>query len=218
MINLHTLLQCIQDTSLSLSAAKIEFFMTEVKFASEIVGPNSVGTDPSKISAIINWATPTTLKGLSGFIYLGNYYRFVCADYGHIARPLTDLIRNASIPIGKAFIKIKAALTSAPVLRSPICDGCAFIITTDGSKHEFAVILLQYHKTALPNGKKVTRWHPIAFASKCTSCAEERYKPFLSKFTALKFSLDKFSDTIWGSLIEIETDCQALQDFFLMTT
>ena len=63
---------------------KTEFFMTTVKFAGETIGPNGVGTDPSKISALVNWETPTTLKGLSGFVHLGNYYYSVCADYGHI--------------------------------------------------------------------------------------------------------------------------------------
>ena len=47
------------------------------------------------------------------------------------------------------------------------------------------------------------------------SHTKERYKPFLSKFAALKFSLDKFSDTIWGLAIEIEMDCQAPWDFLL---
>ncbi|KAI0058296.1 hypothetical protein BV25DRAFT_1764539, partial [Artomyces pyxidatus] len=45
--------------------------------------------------------TPSTMKGLSGFVQLGNYYRPVIADFGRLARPLTDLIRDAEIPIGK---------------------------------------------------------------------------------------------------------------------
>jgi hypothetical protein len=61
----------------------------------------------------------------------------------------------------------------------------------------------------------VNRLHPIAFASKRTSKSEEKYKPFLLEFAALKFGLDKFSDTIWGFPVEIETDCQALRDHLL---
>ncbi|THH08021.1 hypothetical protein EW146_g9125 [Bondarzewia mesenterica] len=236
---LRTLLLRIRTTGLSLSAAKTQFFMTTAKFAGETIRPNGISTDPSKISAIVNWKTPTTMKGLSRFVHLGNYYRSVCTDYGRIARPLTDLVRDASVPTGngkfahqkalrdyslegqwtrdhqKAFLDIKAALTSAPILRSPIFDGRPFTITTDGCKHGFAGILSQHHKTKLPDGKTVTRRHPIAFASKRTSCSEEKYKPFLSEFAALKFSLDKFSDMVWGSPIELETDCQALRDFLL---
>ena len=47
---------------------------------------------------------------------------------------------------------------------------------------------------------------------KRTSKSEEKYKPFLLEFAALKFGLDKFADIIWGFPVEIETDCQALRD------
>jgi RNase H-like domain found in reverse transcriptase len=67
----------------------------------------------------------------------------------------------------------------------------------------------------LPGGKTVERVHPIRFASKRTSPAEEKYKPFLLEFAALKFGLDKFSNIIWGSPVHIETDCQALRDVLL---
>ncbi|EMD36184.1 hypothetical protein CERSUDRAFT_95533 [Gelatoporia subvermispora B] len=58
----------------------------------------------------------------------------------------------------------------------------------------------------LPNGRTITRLHPVAFASKRTSLAEERYKPFILEFAALKFSLNKFADIIWGFPVELETD------------
>jgi hypothetical protein len=56
------------------------------------------------------------------------------------------------------------------------------------------------------------RRHPIAYASKRTSDAEERYAPHLLEFAALKFSLDKFANVVWGQLVLLETDCSALRD------
>ena len=44
---------------------------------------------------------------------------------------------------------------------------------------------------------------------------EQKYKPFLLEFAALKFALDKFSDVIWGFPVEVETDCQALKDVLI---
>jgi hypothetical protein len=55
------------------------------------------------------------------------------------------------------------------------------------------------------------------FASKRTSLVEERYKPYLLEFVALKYSLNKFADTTYGFPIEIETDCQALRDTVMST-
>ena len=68
-----------------------------------------------------------------------------------------------------------------------------------------------------PGGKVIAELHPIAYASKRTSPSEERYKPFLLEFAALKFALDKFDDIIWGFPVEVETDCQALHDVLLST-
>lgn len=68
----------------------------------------------------------------------------------------------------------------------------------------------------LPSGRTVEKLHPIAFASKRTSRSEEKYKPFLLKFAALKYSLNKFFDIIWGFPIKLETDCQALRDEMIL--
>ena len=83
--------------------------------------------------------------------------------------------------------------------------------------HDFhhVIPLTQRFEYTLPSGKVVQKTHPIAFASKRTSKTEEKYKPFLLEFAALKFGLDKFSDITWGFPIEVETDCQALRDHLL---
>jgi hypothetical protein len=115
----------------------------------------------------------------------------------------------------KAFLALKAAMTSKPVLKGPKWDGTPFIVTTDGCKDAFRAVLTQKFEMVLPSGKVVWHLHPIAFASKRTSKTEEKYKPFLLEFAALKFGLDKFSDTIWGFPVEIKTDCQALRDHLM---
>ena len=109
-----------------------------------------------------------------------------------------------------AFVAVKAALTSELVLRSPVYDGSPFVITTDRCMTGFAGILSQWFKTVLASGETVRRLHPVAFVFKQTSPAEEWYKPFLLEFAGLKFLLDKFSNMIYGSPVELEMDCQAL--------
>jgi hypothetical protein len=115
----------------------------------------------------------------------------------------------------KTFIALKARLISEPVLSAPVYDGTPLILTMDGSKDAFAGVLAQRIKTTLPGGKEVTHLHPIAFASKQASVSEEKYKPFLLEFAALKYSFDKFSDVIYGYPVKVETDCQALRDVLM---
>jgi hypothetical protein len=239
MTTLRTVLERICKEDLSLSPQKTSLFMNEVVFAGECVGRQGIRADLTKLTAVVNWPVPQDLLNLNSFTCLTGYFRSLIKDYAVIAQPLTDLCRGVDAPrnkgngayrkamrnmslVGKwtkelndAFLNLKLALTSEPVLRSPRYDGTPFVVTTDGCMTGFAGILSQWHDTVLPNGSTVHRLHPIGFTSKRTSPAEERYKPFLLEFAALKYSLDKFSDIIYGYPLELETDCQALRDIIL---
>ena len=236
---LRTLLDRVRKEKMSLSPSKLKLFMTEAVFAGAQVGPQGVCPDSSKLTAIVNWPIPKDASHLEGFLGLTSYFRDLVKGYAKVEGPLRNLLRQVPIPAGmkkhkyqqimksfdlgdswtadhtKTFISLKARLISEPVLSAPVYDGTPFILTTDGSKDAFAGVLAQRIKSTLPGGKEVTRLHPIAFASKRTSVSEEKYKPFLLEFAALKFSFDKFSDIVYGYPVEVETDCQALRDVLM---
>lgn len=235
----HQLLRRVREAQLSLSAKKSQFFMTEIVFAGSRVGPDGVQIDATKLTAIVDWRQPPDLLNLSRFLGLAGYFRDLVKGYAKIAQPLSDLLRSAAIPKGAgksayraallrvklpnvwttahatAFVSLKNALTSDPVLQAPRFDGTPFIVTSDGCQEGFGAMLAQRVTETRPGGKVVQKLHPIAYASKRTSAAEAKYKPFMLEFAALKFSLDKFDDIIWGFPVEIETDCQALRDVLL---
>jgi hypothetical protein len=239
MEKLTKIFTLIRKHNLSLSASKCEFFMSEMVFAGASVGPKGVQPDLSKLTAIVNWKTPEDALALAGFLGLTGWFRDLVLGYAKKEQPLRDLLRKVDMPEKytktvyrrimtnhklknhwneehtRAFLALKTAMTSEPVLKGPKWDGTPFIITTDGCKDAFGAVLTQRFETVLPSGKVVKRRHPIAFASKRTSKSEEKYKPFLLEFAALKFGLDKFTDIVWGFPIEIETDCQALRDHLL---
>ena len=213
--------------------------MTEATFAGGRVGPDGIKLDLTKLTAVANWKRPTNLQNLGSFLGLTGYFCPLIKGYASIAQPLTDMARKLELPTSKgkaaytkamkayslkeiwgrvhdqAFLRLKIALISEPVLKGPRYDGTPFIVTTDGCKYGFAGMLTQKFTTVLPNGTEKTTIHPIGFSSKRTSTTEEKYKPFILEFAALKHSLDKFSDIIWGYPVEIETDCQALRDHLL---
>ena len=229
----------VREANLSLSASKCEFFMTEMVFAGATVGPKGVQPDLKKLTAIVNWKIPENATALAGFLGLTGWFRDLILGYAKKEQPLRDLLREVELPEKytktiyrrimtnhmlkgrwtdahtKAFLNLKAEMTAEPVLRGPKWDGTPFIITTDGSQDAFGAVLTQRFEYALPSGKVIQRLHPLGFASKRTSKTEEKYKPFLLEFAALKFGLDKFSDITWGFPIEIETDCQALRDHLM---
>jgi len=216
--------------------------MREVVFGGSRVGKDGIRPDLAKIAAVAEWLVPKNLLDLMRFLGLTGYFRSLIKNYAQIAAPLTDLLRNLdSPPLGaktgrrkhrqflrerclssfweqkhtQAFLKLKQILVSEPVLHAPKFDGSPFIITSDGCKDGFGAVLAQRFSTQLPSGETVTNVHPIGFASKRTSPAEERYKPYLLEFAALKFAFDQFGTTVWGFPVEIKTDCIALRDTLL---
>ena len=190
MNNLHTVFQRVHECQLSLSPQKTKLFMTEVLFAGKRVGQLRIRPDLVKTTAIVNWAVLTDLQNLQAFMCLAGYFRPLIKDYATIAQPLTDLVWGLDIPqhkckavfraamkgsllvekwtpeLDRTFVAVKAALTSEPVLRSPIYDGSPFVITTDGCMTGFMGVLSQWFKTVLASAETVRRLHPVAFTSK----------------------------------------------------
>lgn len=242
MTKLRLIFGRFREEGMSLSATKTKLFMTEAVFAGATVGPKGVAPDASKLTAIVRWKQPETALNLHAFLGLTAYFRDLIEGYAKREQPLRDLLKMVSIPAGakrplwcaamqafkldpvwqeehtRCFVGLKHILLSEPVLRAPRFDEVhehPFIVTTDGSKDAFAGVLSQRMRTVLPGGKAAVRCHPIVFASKCTSPAEERYPLHLLEFAALKYSLDKFSSIIWGQPVKLETDCQALRDIMV---
>ena len=236
LANLRIFLTRCREQSLSISPQKTKLFMSEVVFAGERVGTEGIRGDLSKLTAVVNWEVPTTIQNLEAFLGLTGYFRPLIKNYSLLEKPLKDLTNLLDVPKGggkqsyrnaarahrledhwtsahdKAFVVLKIALTSAPVVKGPKYDGTHFIVTTDGCKDGFAGVLSQRFEWTDAKGNSHTRIHPILFTSKRTSDSETRYQPYLLEFAALKHSLDKFSAVIGGYPVEIETDCQALRD------
>ncbi|KAG9125582.1 hypothetical protein FRC07_007015 [Ceratobasidium sp. 392] len=234
LVNLRTIFERCRTHKISLSATKTVLMMSEASFAGARVLVDGIATDLRKVKAILLWPEPRSVLDVMGFLGISGSFRTRIRDFARIAQPLTDLTRNVrtgqldgknafeykkalretrvelSEEAKHAFVNLKTTLTSNPVLRAPVYDGRAFIVSTDGSKYGFgAVLSQQWDETdGQGNTRKVT--YPVAFASKRTSRTEERYIPFLLEFAALKFGLDEFDSIIFGCPIEIETDCKAL--------
>jgi hypothetical protein len=215
--------------------------MTEAMFMGNRVGLDGITSDLTKPTAIVDWClqTPHDLLNLKSFLGLCGHFRGLIKNYARIAQPLTDLERLVKVGGAgskgewrrrmravklqwqwgvlqqEAFVRLKAALTSELVLRGPVFDGRLFVMTKDRSKEGLGGMLCQCFDTTMLGGKVVIHLHPISFASKRTSLAEELYKLYLLEFAALKYSLDKFADTMYRFSIEVETNCEALWDMVM---
>ena len=102
--------------------------------------------DPAKVEAVEAWPRPTTARALRGFLGLTGYYRKFITGYGGVAAPLTTLLKREAFSwtsaAEEAFLALKRALTSAPLLQLPDFDKL-FIVDCDASGAGFGAVLHQ---------------------------------------------------------------------------
>ena len=102
---------------------------------------------------MVHWPVPCTLKQLRGFLGLTGYYRRFIACFASITAPLTDLLPHNAFLWGPkveiGFVKLKEAMTQAPVLCLPDFTR-EFMVETDTSDCGIGIMLMR-------------DTHPIAF-------------------------------------------------------
>jgi hypothetical protein len=198
----------LQDANLTVSLEKCEFFKTSLKFLGFIVGGDGLKTDPEKISAMLNYPRPTNTTEIKRFQGLCSWYRRFIKDFSTLISPINDLLRGKKKkePIKwddkaeEAFIKIKQALVSAPVLSQPDFTK-EFTIQSDASDVGVGGVLTQN----LDGEEKV-----IAYASRSLTKTERNYSATEKECLALLFNLERFRPWIEGVMFTVITDHHSL--------
>ncbi|XP_061584211.1 uncharacterized protein LOC133449095 [Cololabis saira] len=89
---LDLILSRLKEHNLKLKLQKCHFFQSEVKYLGHVISASGVATDPSKISAVAEWARPTTCTELQSFLGFASYYRRFVAGFARHAAPLHRLV------------------------------------------------------------------------------------------------------------------------------
>ncbi|XP_057992322.1 uncharacterized protein LOC131173819 [Hevea brasiliensis] len=91
--HVHIVFQLLCSHQLFLKRSKCSFGEEQVAYLGHVISAAGVTVDTSKISAILEWPPPTSIKALRGFLGLAGYYRKFICNYGQLASPLTKAIR-----------------------------------------------------------------------------------------------------------------------------
>ena len=182
--HLHTVLTILSTNSLLAKESKCRFGVTSVDYLGHVISEQGVSVDLSKIIAVLEWPTPTTVKGVRGFLGLAGYYRKFIRNFGTIAAPLNQLLSKDGFKWNdmaeKAFNDLKQALTSPPVLALPDftqpfvieCDACGVGLGAVLSQNNCPIayysealkgstlILSTYEKEMLAIVKSIKKWRP----------------------------------------------------------
>ncbi|MEL7520618.1 MAG: RNase H-like domain-containing protein, partial [Cyanobacteria bacterium J06553_1] len=198
---LRRVFQRLQQASLTINPAKCKFFQDSLTFLGHTISGKGIQPNLLKVKAVRDYPSPSNPKEIKQFLGLAGFYRGFVKNYGHIAAPMTDLLKkDAKFDWGEreeqAFKSLKEALTTAPILAFPDY-GLPFHLYTDASNIGLGAVLMQ---------RIAGHPKPIAFASRVLSQTERRYHTTDKEMLAAVWGLQHFREIILGYKVILWTD------------
>jgi hypothetical protein len=204
---LQQVLERLRKTGLRLKPEKCDFLKQSVEFLGHMVSSHGIGVHPSKIAAVTEWPVPCTLREVRSFLGLCGYYRRFVRGFSDIAAPLYRLTEKGRAFLWTeecqiAFDRLKAHLTSAPVLCMPD-DDRPYVLDTDASDFAIGAVLSQNF-----GGEE----RVVAYASKRLTRTEANYCVTRRELLAVVYFIKYFRHYLLGrQSFLVRTDHAALQ-------
>jgi RNase H-like domain found in reverse transcriptase/Reverse transcriptase (RNA-dependent DNA polymerase)/Aspartyl protease/Zinc knuckle len=208
--HLQEVFNILQKAGLKLKPQKCVFAQKNLKFLGYVVGEHGISTDPAKIEVVKTFPVPKNLRQLRGFLGLASYYRRFVEGFTKIAAPLNELLKKKvrykwTGTQQQAFERLKAHLTSAPILAYPDFEK-EFILFTDASDLALGAILSQVDQKG--------HERVIAYASRTLAPAEKNYSVTEKECLAVVWAVTYFRQYLHGSHFNLITDHSALKSLF----
>ena len=196
----------IRAAGLKVKREKCQFVQESVKFLGHIVSARGTEPDPSKIEAVRDFATPSSLTDVRAFIGMASYYRRFIKNFADIATPLHDMTKGSQpefnwTPLAdKSFNELKIRLCKAPILSLPDFS-VPFVIYTDASDYGLGAVLSQ---------RRGEHECVIAYASRTLTPAERNYSTTEKECLAIVWTVNYWRPYLLGKAFDIVTDHQSL--------
>lgn len=209
LLLLEKVFQQLKSAGLTINLKKSEFCKSRLRYLGFIIDEEGLRTDPAKVEAMSNFPRPKNAKEVKGFLGLAGYYRRFIKDFSTIASPLHKITGTRkgvsnfvwSTQTEEAFINLKNALQTAPVLNCPDFK-LPFTLHTDASNVGIGGVLTQ----EFPDGE-----HPVAYYSRSLNKHEKNYGITEKELLAVLDSIYHFRGYIEGSKFTVITDHSSLK-------
>ena len=210
LINLENVLHRCIEKNLVLNWEKCHFMVNQGIVLGHIISNRRIEVDKAKIGLIFELPSPTNVKTVRQFLGHAGFYRRFIKDFSKIAKHLYKLLeKDAKFAWDedclRSFGKLKAYLTTAPIVRAPNWQ-LPFEVMCDASDLAIEAVLRQREE-----GKP----YVVYYASKTLNEAQRNYTTTEKELLAVVYALDKFRAYLVGSDIIIFIDHSALK--YLLT-
>lgn len=195
----------LREANLTISEQKSQFCRKEIKYLGYVLNEKGWMVDDEKTACIVQFPVPNNRKELQRFLGLCNWHRRFIADFARLAAPLTDLTKTRgkykwTTAAEEAFLKLKGALVSAPVLAMPDYTK-PFAVACDATDVAIGAVLTQE-----VDGEE----HPICYFSQKLSSSERKYSVTERECLAVIRAIEKFRGYIEGVRFTVYCDHSAL--------
>lgn len=141
--------------------------------------------DEHKVTAVLNWPQPTTLKELQRFLGFANFYRRFIRNFSSVASPLTSMVKKGINHLEWS------NNTSAPILHHPNPE-LPFVVEVDASNSGLGAILSQRQGTP-------PKLYPCAYHSRKLNAAERNCDVGDRELLAMKAAFEEWRHWLEGS-------------------
>ncbi|EFO88192.1 hypothetical protein CRE_06930 [Caenorhabditis remanei] len=208
LVTLRHVLSRFRQFSLKASPKKCEFVKQSIVFLGHEISGTSYSPNQANVDSIERLPTPNNVPELKRFIGMAGFFRKFIENFAGIAEPLTRLTRKEqkfvwSEEQQEAWMKLKTALTSKPILSFPNYEK-PFHIFTDASSVAQGAVLMQATDTDPRN------FHVIAYVSRTLSDEETRWTAIQIELGAIIFALRQFKPYVCLSKIVLHSDHRPL--------
>jgi RNase H-like domain found in reverse transcriptase/Reverse transcriptase (RNA-dependent DNA polymerase)/Integrase zinc binding domain/Integrase core domain len=203
---LDKILTRLRVLKIKLKAQKTKLFYTKISVFGFEIDEHGVRPCPSRLRAVADIPTPTTLRELRSLVGFLGYFRSFIQGYSQVISPLTDLLKkDVDFHIGEKELQ---AINTAKKL---LCESAGLVHFTPGS-------LIRIETDASLRGLgaalfilKDGKYMPVAFASRKLSNNEKNWPSTHLELLALVFATQKFRHYIFDTPFEFVVDNSPLQ-------
>ena len=210
--HLQSVFKRLEKFGLNIKPSKCCFGVDQLDFLGYNISGSGMSPSESRVSDILNFEIPKTVKKLHQFIGIINYYHRYIPKVAEDLAPLHNIINELNKTKSKVINWTESTIKAFQVVKTKFSNltllnhfnkNCKLSISVDASIIAIGAVLHQFN-----NGNKT--FEPLAYFSNKLSPAEQKYSTFDRELLAVFRAIKHFRHFLEGREFTIYTDHKPL--------